>query len=148
ARPGETRDGMPMDDLYSASVSVELPLFPTDRQDRRLAAAREEREAARAERDAALRRLRAELDRELALSAQLEERLRRYESQLLPLAREALIGAEAAHASAAAEPEAVFRARDSGLLLRQEALRLRADRLASLARIAWLLDSDAAEMKP
>ncbi len=148
ARPGETREGMPMDDLYSASVSVVLPVFPADRQDRRLAAAREQREAARADRDAALQRLRAELDRELAVSAQLEERLRHYDARLLPLAREAFLGAETAYAAAGGGPEVSFRARQTELGLRREALRLRADRLRSLAKIAWLLSADVAEVKP
>ena len=148
ARPGETRDGMPLDDLYSARVSVALPLFPADRQDRRLAAARENREAARADRDAALRRLRAELERELAESAQIEERLKRYSSRLLPLAREAVIGAEAAYAAAAREPQAWYRARETELALRRESLRLEADRLRSLARIAWLLPDRHTEAAP
>lgn len=148
ARPGETEDGMALDDVYSARVSVELPLFPADRQDRRLAAARERREAARADRDAMLRRLRAELRRELVQGTQATDRLKRYETRLLPLAREAVLGAEASYAGASAEAEASFRARDAELSLRRDALRLRSDLYRSLARLAWLLTDPAAEASP
>jgi outer membrane protein TolC len=58
-------------DFLSATVSVELPLFTARRQDRRLAAAQADREAARAERVDALR----ELERDRAALVARGERL-------------------------------------------------------------------------
>ncbi|MDH3561484.1 MAG: TolC family protein, partial [Gammaproteobacteria bacterium] len=61
-RFGENPDGSDRSDMMAAMLSVDLPLFPKKRQDRRLAASLQEAEAAQLTRADRLRELRAMLE--------------------------------------------------------------------------------------
>ena len=74
-------------DFLTAAVSVQLPLFQADRQDRRIAARSGEQEAARARHLDGLRELERMLRAERARESELEARLRLHDEELLPLTR-------------------------------------------------------------
>lgn len=73
-------------DLASASVSLTLPLFAGNRQDPLIAARRRDAEAARLDREATARELRAALDADLAEHAMHHDRFVRARDTLVPVA--------------------------------------------------------------
>lgn len=126
-------------DFLTAAVSVQLPLFQADRQDRRLAARSGEQEAARGRRLDGLRELERMLRVERAREAELKARLALHEEDLLPLARESVAAARAGLASDVVDYAEVVRA-----ALAEIELRLSRDELAwrltaSRVELAWLL---------
>jgi cobalt-zinc-cadmium efflux system outer membrane protein len=74
-------------DMVSLNVSVDLPLFTKHRQDPLIAASMEEAQAARLERQAAERQVRAELEADLAEHRAHHESYLRATQTLVPLAR-------------------------------------------------------------
>ena len=126
-------------DFLTAAVSVQLPLFQADRQDRRIAARSGEQEAARARHLDGLRELERMLRAERARESELEARLRLHDEELLPLARESVAAARAGLASDVVDYAEVVRA-----ALAEIELRLRRDELrwrlaASRTELSWLL---------
>jgi outer membrane protein TolC len=83
-------------DVVSFQVDVDLPMFPANRQDRRLAARLAELNQASEQLEDRRRALRAELDIAMAERQVAEERIQRFEQGILPLqaAREAAALAE------------------------------------------------------
>ncbi|MEE4381576.1 MAG: TolC family protein, partial [Pseudomonadales bacterium] len=129
-------------DFLSAVVSVELPLFPDRRQDRRLAAARAEHESARAERIDALRELERDWRTLQARHARLEARRRLQAETIEPrTAQSARAALEAYRADAGDFPE-VVRAVLAGLDVRLELVRLEHELRRVAAELAWLLAPD------
>ncbi|MEE4301425.1 MAG: TolC family protein [Pseudomonadales bacterium] len=125
-------------DFLTAAVSVQLPLFRADRQDRRLAAREGEHEAARARHLDALRELDRALAAERAREAELTTRLALHQTELLPLARETVAAARAGLSSDVVDYAEVVRAAlaEIDLRLRRDALRW--DLARSRVRLAWL----------
>lgn len=74
-------------DMVSLNVSIDLPLFAKHRQDPLIAARMEEAQAARLERQAAERQVRAELEADLAEHRAHHESYLRATQTLVPLAR-------------------------------------------------------------
>ena len=126
-------------DFLTAAVSVQLPLFQADRQDRRIAARSGEQEAARARHLDGLRELERMLRAERARESELEARLRLHDEELLPLARESVAAARAGLASDVVDYAEVVRAAlaEIGLRLRRDELRWRL--AASRTELSWLL---------
>lgn len=129
-------------DFLSAIVSVELPLFPDRRQDRRLAAARAERESARAERIDALRELERDWRTLQARHTRLAARRALQAGTIEPrTAQSARAALEAYRADAGDFPE-VVRAVLAGLDVRLELVRLEHELRRVAAQLAWLLAPD------
>ena len=82
-REGFLPNGDPRSDMVSLSVTVDLPFFSEDRQDRKLAAALGERRAATNSKAALTARLGSELDAEYARWTDLTKRLALYDKQIL-----------------------------------------------------------------
>lgn len=82
------RAGMEMPDAVSARVTVSVPLFTANRQDRRLAAAQARTWAADAERQSELYELEYQLERALSDHTELKAQRELYEQRLLPAAAE------------------------------------------------------------
>lgn len=87
-RDGTLPSGSPRSDFVSLSVTVDLPIFRKNRQDRNLAAALSERRAAIESKDALLRRLGSQLDSEYARWQDQSRRIDLYEQRILPQAKD------------------------------------------------------------
>jgi cobalt-zinc-cadmium efflux system outer membrane protein len=85
---GYSQRGPNYADMVSVGVSIDLPLFAKHRQDPIIAARAEQANAARLEREAAERALRAQLEADLAEHRAHHERYMRATSTLVPLAEQ------------------------------------------------------------
>jgi len=141
-RFGENPNGSEREDMLSAMVTMDMPLFTGQRQDRRLAASRHQAESARLERDDRMRELREVLEREYANWQRLGERQVLYEQRLL---RDAQANAEAslkAYQSGVTEFNTLMRARITELEVRLDSLRIRIDRAKVAARLLYLASGE------
>jgi len=125
-------------DFATVGVSIQLPLFPGKRQDRRVSAARHERNAAWLERD---RRL-LEFDRMLGTGfadwQKLGERIALYERAVLQRAASTSEAALAAYGAGLSDFDELIRSRLAELDAQLTLLRLRVDRAAAQARLLYL----------
>jgi outer membrane protein TolC len=137
-RFGENPDGSDRSDMMAAMLSVDLPLFPKKRQDRRLAASLQEAEAAQLTRADRLRELRAMLESDHASWQRLGERASLYETQLLMEAGANVQASLNAYQSGVTEFTTLMRARITDLDVRLDDLRVRVDRAKTQARLLYL----------
>jgi outer membrane protein TolC len=121
-------DGMERPDMLSAMVTVGLPLFRGDRQDRAVNAAKLEAQALSERHDDHEREMRAMLDEAWSTAQRTAELERFYESDLLPLADQTVTAALLGWRSNRAMLEEVVMARRLALETRLKHLRLAADR--------------------
>jgi len=137
-RFGEDPDGDDRADMMAAMVTVDLPLFPKNRQDKRLSASIQQTESVQLTRDDKLRELQQMLDTDYANWQRLGERADLYESQLL---HESTANARAslnAYQSGVTEFTSLMRARITDLDVRLDDLRLRIDRAKAQASLLYL----------
>jgi outer membrane protein TolC len=137
-RFGDNPGGDERADMMAAMLTVDLPLFPKKRQDKRMSASIRQAESAQLERDDRLRELRQTLETDYANWQRLGERTAIYASQLL---KEASANAHAslnAYQSGVTEFTGLMRARITDLDVRLDALRLRVDRARSQANLLYL----------
>jgi outer membrane protein TolC len=137
-RFGENPNGSDRSDMMAAMVSVDLPLFPAKRQDRRLAASLQQAEAAQLTRADRLRMLRAMLESDYASWQRLGERAALYETQLLREARANAQASLSAYQNGVTEFSTLMRARITDLDVRLDGLRMRVDRAKAQARLLYL----------
>ncbi len=125
-------------DFGSVGVSLSVPLFTANRQDKSLSAAKRMKASTRLGRDAQLLELNRELGRNYAQWARLGERIALYETDVLKRAKDtaeaALIGYENETADFAELVRAELAVLDTELTL----LRLRIDREKSHAALLYL----------
>ena len=120
-------------------VSVDLPLFTAQRQDRRLAASQARRKAAVKARDETrleLERQRARLENDLA---QVERREQRYRNELQDVSEANADAAEKAYRSGTIEFTALVESRLLALETQLESLNLTAERKKVQADLLYLL---------
>jgi outer membrane protein TolC len=141
-RYGEDPNGESRPDLLTAMVSVDLPLFPGQRQDRRLAASIQEAEEARFIRVDRLRELKQMLETEYANWQRLGERAVLYETRLLPEANANAEAALNAYRSGVTDFTTLMRAGITDLEVRLEELRVRVERTQTQARLLYLAGED------
>jgi outer membrane protein TolC len=137
-RFGENPNGDDRADMMAAMVTVDLPLFPKNRQDKRLSASIQQAESVQLTRDDKLRELKRMLDADYANWQRLGERAAIYESQLL---RESIANAHAslnAYQSGVTEFTTLMRARITDLDVRLDDLRIRVDRTKAQANLLYL----------
>lgn len=137
-REGLLPSGEPRSDFVSVSVTVDLPLFRGNRQNRELAAALSERRAAEASREELLRRLGSQLDREYARWEELSRRIALYEERILSQVEGRAAAALLAYQSDAGDFSDVMRGYIDGLDTRLELVRLEVERARSYAVLANL----------
>jgi len=137
-REGFLPSGEPRSDFVSVSVTVDLPLFGDDRQDRRLAAALSERRAAIDSQAELMARLGSELDTEYARWRDLSRRLELYETRILDQSQSQAQAALRAYQSDAGDFADLMRAYIDELNSRLEHLRLQVDRAQRYAVLANL----------
>ena len=137
-RDGALPDGSSRSDFFSITATLSVPLFPSNRQDRRLRAAQRQRSAAVAVRDDVRRLLAADLEREHGRWTHLGDQLTLYRSAVLPQARATADSALAAYRSEAADFADVMRSYINDLEVRLAHIRLRVERYRSQAELAYL----------
>lgn len=137
-REGLLPGGEPRSDFVSLSVTVDLPLFRGNRQNRELAAALSERRAAEASREELLRRLGSELDREYARWQELTRRIALYEERILGQVEGRAAAALLAYQSDAGDFADVMRGYIDRLDTRLEFVSLEVERARSYAVLANL----------
>jgi outer membrane protein TolC len=138
ARQGDNADGGSRTDFVSAMVTLDLPLFTGQRQDRRLAAGREQLDAAIDTRRDRLRELVRRVDETYASWRRAGERIDRYHAVLTPAARDNAAAALNDYRGGGGDILRVVRARIAELETRLELLRLQVDRSAAQATLLYL----------
>jgi outer membrane protein TolC len=137
-RDGELPSGDPRSDFVSLSVTMDLPFFRKNRQDRSLKAALSERSASEYEKHELSRRLASQLESEYAHWQDLTRRLGLYESRILDLSKEQAQAALLAYQSEAGDFADVMRGYIDDLNTRLDYIRLQIERAQSYAVLANL----------
>ena len=137
-RDGYLSDGQPRSDFVSLSVTVDLPFFSSNRQDKSVGAALSQRRAADQSREELLRRLNSQLDAEFVRWRDLGRRLELYEESILGVSADNASAALAAYQSDASDFADVMRGYVDDLDTRLEYVRLQVERAQSYAVLANL----------
>ncbi|MDA0679881.1 MAG: TolC family protein [Proteobacteria bacterium] len=137
-RDGTLANGAPRSDFVSLSVTMDMPFFKKNRQDRKLAAALRERSAVTASKEELLRRLRSRLDGEYAQWNELSRRIDLYEEQILKQAGDNAEASLVAYQSDTADFADVMRAYIDDLNSKVDHTRLQVERAKSYAILANL----------
>ncbi len=128
--------------MLSVQVSIDLPLFQANRQDRSVAAKMAQVEQARALREDALRLHLAEAQATLADWEAASARLQRFDETLLPLARERAQLALAAYRGGQGSLAAALEARRVEIELRLQQLQLAAEQGRAYAQLLYFLPQE------
>ena len=137
-REGFLPNGEPRSDFVSVAVTVDLPFFGKNRQDRRLAAALQERSAARETKAELRARLISQLNAEYARWSELSRRLALYDSRILDQSKGQAHAALLAYQSDNGDFADVMRSYIDELNTRLDHIRLQVDRAQSHAALASL----------
>jgi outer membrane protein TolC len=137
-RFGDNPNGDDRADMMAAMVTVDLPLFPKKRQDKRLSASIQQAESVQLIRDDKLRELRRMLGTDYANWQRLGERAAIYESQLLRESTANALASLNAYQSGVTEFTTLMRARITDLDVRLDDLRIRVDRAKAQANLLYL----------
>ena len=137
-RDGRLPNGDSRSDFISLGVTVDLPVFRKNRQDRSVAAAIGERRAALDTKEELRRRLTSQLEVEYARWQELNRRIDLYETQILAQAKDNADASLAAYQSEAGDFAEVMRAYIDELNTRLDLTRLHTERAQSYAVLANL----------
>jgi len=137
-REGRDNDGDQRPDFFSAMVSFELPLFPSQRQDRQVAAA----SAREVEQRNQLQDLQRQLSQQFQAASSnwesLDQRLRLFEQRVMPAADATVEATRQAYRNDTAPFDELVRAEKTLLDARTRMLRLKAERLLTQADLLYL----------
>ena len=131
-------DGMGRPDMLSAMVTVDLPLFKANRQDRAVSAARAEARGLQERHEDHLREMQAMLAEAWNVATQTAAIEQFYETELLPLADQSVHAALLSWRANRVMIEEVVLARRMALETRTKHLRLAADRALAQYEIDYL----------
>ena len=137
-RGGTNVDGSNRPDLLSFMVTMDIPLFTANRQDRVVASRVAETSATRFARDDTYRSLKGQVEVNSAALERELERLRLYETTLLPQASFNAEAAFEAYRDAVNDLTTLMRARISEYELRLDHASLQSDELKTRARLLYL----------
>lgn len=137
-RFGENTDGSDRSDMMAAMVTVDIPLFTENRQDKNVAAREESANAARYSRDDRLRVLKRKLEKDRAIYRRLGERELIYKNKLVSSAANNAEASLNAYQSGVTEFTTLMRAGITELDVRLENLRIQVDRLRTQARLLYI----------
>jgi outer membrane protein TolC len=135
--------GSDFSDMIGVGVSIPLQWDQQNRQDRELASKLALAENAQAQRDEALRAHLAEVQTMLNEWQNGKERLRRYERELLPLARVRRQALVSAYRGGKDELSAVLAARRNELEVRTQLLEIEADTARTWAQLRYLYPDES-----
>jgi len=131
--------GEPASDLVSAYLTMDIPLFTGNRQDRNLAAAQHQVGAAQSQKDALLAQMNAKVNALLVDRENLQQRLTRYQDTLIPQADARIKAVERGYQNNTAQFNDVIAATTDELALRLEKERLTTDLNITNSNLAALL---------
>jgi outer membrane protein TolC len=137
-RFGQNIDGSDRTDMMAAMVTVDIPLFTENRQDKKLVAHQESANVARYSRDDRLRVLKRMLEKDRAIYKRLSERELLYKSKLVNSAANNAEASLNAYQSGVTEFTTLMRAGITELDVRLENLRVKVDRLRAQARLLYI----------
>ncbi|MGR5192509.1 TolC family protein [Vibrio rotiferianus] len=138
-RQADNMMGEPASDLVSAYLTMDIPLFTGDRQDRNLAAAQYQVGAAQSQKDTLLTQMNAKVNTLLVDRGNLTQRLERYQSTLLPQAKARIQAVERGYQNNTAQFNDVISATADELALQLEQQRLLTDLNIANSNLATLL---------
>jgi outer membrane protein TolC len=140
-RSGNNPDGTERSDFASAIVSLDIPLFTGNRQDKTVASNREKNVAARYSKDDQIRKLKQLYEKNQHTWLRLGEREGLYKNSLLTAAKNNSRAALNAYQSGVSEFNTLMRAQITELDVRLEDLRIRVDRAIAQAKILYAIGS-------
>ncbi len=126
-------------DMVSFQLTFELPVSKATRQEPVIASRQKEVERLQAERDDALRRVRADVGAQVVELQRLERALQRQQGQTLPLAQERAQVTLASYQTGRADLGAVLAARKNAIEAQLRALDLQSQVFAQRARLSHLI---------
>lgn len=138
-RQANDMKGQPASDLVSAYLTMDIPLFTGNRQDRNHAAAQYQVGAAKSQRDVLLAQMNAKVNALLVDKTNLEQRLERYHSTLLTQAKARTQAIERGYENSTAQFNDVVSAASDELALQLEQARLTTDLNLTNSNLAYLL---------
>ena len=138
-RQANNMAGEPASDLVSAYLTVDIPLFTGNRQDKTLSAAQHQVGAAKSQKDTLLAQMNAQVNALLVDKANLTQRLERYESSLLPQTSARIRAVERGYQNNTAQFNDVISATADELALKLEQQRLITDLNIVNSKLASLL---------
>ena len=137
-RGGQNPDGSDRSDFLSVFVTMDVPLFTKNRQDRTLASSIADTTATQYARDDIYRFLKARVEEHSSTLANERERLRLYQDVLLPQAAFNAEAAFEAYQDAVNDLTTLMRARIGEYELKLSHAALRADEIITRARLLYL----------
>jgi len=143
----DTNDGVQRSDFVTALVSMDIPLFTENRQDKKVSANVQKTAAAQHSKDDKLRLLKRYYDKNKYLWQRLGEREELYRNSLLISAKNNTATALTAYQSGVSEFNTLMRAEITGLDVRLEDLRVRVDRATAQARLLYITGDTNNETK-
>ena len=137
----EDRMGVKRSDFFSIGISLDIPLFTENRQDRQVQSAVSEAEALKTDRALALRQMRSRFESARAELLRLDQRRQLYQSRLLDEMRQQAEAAMVAYTNDEGDFAEVIRARIDELNARIEALSIEIERRKAIAQLNYFLFS-------
>ncbi len=137
-RFGNNPDGSERTDMMAAMVTMDIPLFTENRQDKKVAANEELARAAQFRLDDKLRNLKRMFEKSQAMYQRSAEREQLYHDELLDSARENSEAALNAYQSGVTEFTTLMRAQITELDVRLNELRVRVDKAIAQARLLYI----------
>ncbi len=146
-RSGQNPDNTDRVDFLTAMVTMDIPLFTENRQDKKVSANVQKTAAAQHSKDDKLRRLKQYYEKNYYLWQRLGEREALYTKSLLTSARNNTATALTAYQSGVSEFNTLMRAEITELDVRLEDLRVRVDRAVAQARLLYITGDTNNETK-
>lgn len=137
-RFGENPDNSERTDMIAAMVTLDVPLFTENRQDKRVAASEEKMMAVRLARDDKLRNLKQIYDSSRIKIKRLDERHNKYKTDLIISAESNTKAALKAYQSGVTEFTNLMRAHITELDIRLSDLSVRVDRALAMAQLLYV----------
>ena len=137
-RSGNNPDGSERADFATAIVSLDIPLFTGNRQDKTVSSNKQKVSAARYAKDDQLRKLKRLYEKNQHLWVRLGERENLYRNSLLTAAKNNSKASLKAYQSGVTEFNTLMRAQITELDVRLEDLRVRIDRATAQARLLYI----------
>ncbi|WP_428413979.1 TolC family protein [Legionella sp.] len=137
-RQGRFADGMSRSDFVGAQVTIDLPVFTTNRQDRQLSASYDRLLATKLDQQIHYRDLLQVLTSQYTIWNSLSRRENVYKMQLIPEARQNAKASLMAYQNTTAELTIVLRAYSSELTIQLERIQLQVERAKSRVTLLYL----------
>ncbi len=137
-RFGNNPDGSNREDMLAAMVTLDIPLFTKNRQDKNVAASIEKTDAAQYKLDDKLRDMKRLLEKNLAAYKRLSERHKIYANSLLQSARSNATASLNAYQSGVTEFTTLMRSRITELDVKLADMRVSVDRARAKARLLYI----------